>query len=74
MKNSDLAIWEAVNLDAHDRYMGRNLSRWGFKYQWGDYIPIDCRYSAMAEWYQASISQFALKELRFKRERRLANG
>jgi hypothetical protein len=44
----DIREWEAANLDAHGRYIGRDLAAFGFPHPRGEWVPIDRRYSAMA--------------------------
>lgn len=41
--------WESVWLTPEKRYKGPDVRYLGFSYNFGEYIPVDRRYSAMLE-------------------------
>ena len=45
----DIQKWESQYLTRTGHYKGIELNRFGFPYGFGEYVPIDRRYSAMAE-------------------------
>ncbi|MCC6155696.1 MAG: hypothetical protein IT367_18140 [Candidatus Hydrogenedentes bacterium] len=51
-----IQAFENAYLDQSNRYRGTDLRNFGFPYAPGDYIPVDARYSAMAEHSQACLA------------------
>lgn len=45
---AEIVDWEAANLNALGRYIGRELRAFGFPYAHGEWVPVNARYSAMA--------------------------
>ena len=45
--SSAIARWEALYLTDCGHYKGVGVHRFGFPYKFGEYVPIDKRYSAM---------------------------
>lgn len=44
-----IKLFERWNLDKTGHYIGADLTKYGFPYQPGNYVPIDKRYSATCE-------------------------
>lgn len=58
---SSFTLWQETELTALGRYRGAVLL--GFYYSYGEYIPVDKRYSAWLEWSWAHRADTAYTKL-----------